>query len=350
MGRGGGSAHEGPWQGPSADDSSSPERGSCRIPFWSQIHVLRDTGGGGGAELRAHGMTLAPAEHLRTLSRPEAARFVIDSAGTNRRSLMPTVLGIDVDAALLARWRQWYAPALQPFPLDDLSAQVAAQIPHRQHSASTEHRDTFFLYSGTWTWLAETEFRALPPNAQRALATARRRHMRQHPSPVWPAAPPADAALLDWVQAGMRPSDHAQVTDATWQRSRDVLPEAQSLASTFASCGSGANCFATVVAAADGAEHQERWMQLEEFSTWLAERTAPLTGPGASTRRDADAGTVLVWHQQGELAHAAVTLGDGWVLNKPSKSWGSPRLVWPVRHLVHHWRFPGARLSRYVLR
>lgn len=144
---------------------------------------------------------------------------------------------------------------------------------------------------------------------------------------------------------GVAPGEHAQVSSATWARARPILPGAETLAGTFSATGSGANCFVTVVAAADGIARADEWMQTEEFETWIARRKTPWSG----TARDDDPGTVLAWTEHGRLAHAGITLGDGWVLHKPSQSWSSPRLVWTVRHLVHSWTFSGTRLSRHLL-
>lgn len=161
--------------------------------------------------------------------------------------------------------------------------------------------------------------------------------MRPKPLPVWPTAldEDGDGPLLGRVEAGARPSDHEQVSEDARHRARAVLPGAQDLTGRFPSARSAPNCFATVVAAADGPEHCDEWMQLADFSAWLERRTSPVTG----TRHDHESGTVLVWTERGALAHAAITFGDGWVLSKPSQSWSSPWLVWPVQHLVYSWRF-----------
>lgn len=266
---------------------------------------------------------------------------------------MHEVLGIGIDDHLLALWRSWYSPARQPFPVDGLAPGVSAHVPVHDGRTTAEWRDTFFLYHGTWTWLSEEEFAALPPAARRALLSRRRARMRPKPQPVWPSAMSrqGDAPLLAWIESGVRPSAHARVSGRVWERARHVLPGAESLAGTFPDSGSGPNCFATVVAAAngllshDGASTADEWMQTEDFAKWLSHRTSPWTG----TDRDAAPGTVLTWTERGQLAHAAVTIGDGWVLNKPSQSWSSPRLVWSTRDLVQSWRLPGTKLSRHVL-
>lgn len=260
---------------------------------------------------------------------------------------MREVLGIEVDDDLLARWRTWYAPERQPFRVDDLPSQLAEQVPRVEGTATPEWRDTFFLYRGAWTWLTEDEVETLPFAVRRALRHSRRAGMGPKPSRMWHSAFASDGddPLLRWVEAGATPSEHAQVSEATWDRARRILPDAQALAGTFPSAGSGPNCFATVVAAADDFGRADEWMQTEDFASWLEHRTTPWSG----TARDDSPGTVLTWTEHGRLAHAAITLGDGWVLHKPSQSWSSPRLVGTVRRLVHSWCFPGTRLSRHLL-
>lgn len=258
-----------------------------------------------------------------------------------------TVLGIPVGPELLAKWHRWLAPELQPFPIDELPAALVAQLPVRDPERSDETRDSFYLYGGTWTWLTQPEFEALPLAARRLLHGARRRHMSPKPTPPWPSRLTAEPDLaVRWVEHGMRPSRHREVPTEVWARCTDVLPEAERLAGTFSADGSGPNCFGTVLAAAgvEGAEHE--WTQLEEFDDWLAGATDEVRG----TARDEAPGTVLVWHEHGRLAHAAVTIGGHWALSKPSQSWSSPRLIWSVRETILSWRFPGTRLSRHALR
>lgn len=259
----------------------------------------------------------------------------------------PSALAIDVPKQLLVSWREWFAPRLQPFRIDVLPDDVLGHVPRRAHVATDEHRDTFFLYGGEWTWLEESEFVALPRSVRRALLASRRRLMRPKPSPPWPSALAAkgDAPLLSWVEAGTRPSRHDEVDASTWRSCEDALPRARRLAGTFPTAGSGANCFSTVVAATGDSSIDDLWMQTDDFARWLDGATVPVT----STRADDLPGTVLAWTEHGTLAHAAVTIGDGWVLNKPSQSWSSPRLVWATRDLILGWRYPGTRLRRHRL-
>ena len=97
--------------------------------------------------------------------------------------------------------------------------------------------------------------------------------------------------------------------------------------------------------AAGVADAATTWMLQEPFAKWLAANTTPVKGP----RNDAEPGDILVWHERGEVAHAVVTVGGGWVLNKPSQCWSSPTMVWTVRDSIDNWRLPGTRLSRYRL-
>lgn len=258
------------------------------------------------------------------------------------------VLGIDVPDSLVSAWEEWFSPSVQPFPIDGLEESLVAQLPSRSVTPTAEVRDTFFLYSGSWRWLDEQEFDALPHAARRALLSARRRSTRPKPTVPWPSrlAGGGLAPLLAWVAAGCRPSRHDEVPESTWERCTTVLPAARALAGTFSTEGSGANCFGTVMAAAGVGGAAEQWMQAGSFTDWLSATAEPVRGPSA----DVLPGTVLLWEEHGAVAHAAITLGDGWALSKPSQSWSSPRLVWSVRDTILGWRLPGTRLSRHVVR
>lgn len=257
------------------------------------------------------------------------------------------VLGIPVEQRLLERWRGWYAPERQPFPIEGLAPEAVARLPRGSVEASDEERDTFFLYGGRHVWLSEEEFDRLPREAARELRRSRRAGMRPKPDPVWPSQLRADGddALLAWVDAGCRPSRHREVPPEVWDDGAAMLPGARRLAGTFPSSGSGANCFATVLAAAGDTAAVDAWTQIDEFSSWVEERTVPVLG----TEHDDAPGTVLVWTERGVLAHAAVTIGGGWALSKPSQSWSSPRVIWHIQDTILGWRFAGTRVHRYSL-
>ena len=61
-------------------------------------------------------------------------------------------------------------------------------------------------------------------------------------------------------------------------------------------------------------------------------------------------GVVLVWPDHAGLAeHAAITLGEGYILNKPSQGWFSPHLVWTVDETIAASRYQGVVLHRYLM-
>lgn len=267
--------------------------------------------------------------------------------GRLRRVMSAEVLGIGVDESLIDRWRDWFAPSVQPFRTDVLPPQVAAAVPIRQVEPTPEWTDTFFMYSGTWTWLCEEEFDSLRPSLRRSLLAARRRTVHPKLMPVWPSelARPGDDLMFRWVASGaVRPSRHRDVPGGVWGRAQAVLPHAEGLAGTFPTSGSGPNCFGTVLAAA-GLDVADGLIAPDRFRVWLDEHTEPIN----STECDDDPGVVFVWTEHGDLAHATVTIGGGWMLTKPSQSWSSPRLIYTVREAVNSWRFPDTRLSRYRL-
>jgi cell wall-associated NlpC family hydrolase len=85
------------------------------------------------------------------------------------------------------------------------------------------------------------------------------------------------------------------------------------------------------------------WMQREPFEEWL-------TAAARAGGRDDQAGTVLVWRDANQgVQHAAMTLGDGWAMHKPSQGWMSPTKVLSVREVIYSARVSGHRLKRYTL-
>ncbi|WP_152360123.1 hypothetical protein [Microlunatus speluncae] len=254
------------------------------------------------------------------------------------------VLDIAVSDDLVERWRGWFAPPRQPFPLDPLDPAIAASVPVVEGNPTDEVTDTFSVYRGTWTWLDEAEFDALPYRSRRALLAARRRAARPKFMPAWPSelAREGDELLLRWVASHRRPSQHASVPESVWRRANRLLPEAKRLAGTFPASGSGPNCFGNVLAAAGVPDTETVKVFPDQFQTWLDRQTEPVRGTG----HDHEPGTVLYWTEHGQLAHAALTVGDGWVLNKPSQAWSCPRLVWTVRDLINGWKYPTTRLYR----
>lgn len=288
---------------------------------------------------------------------------------------MVQVLGVEAPPDLVTAWTGWLAPDPQPFVVGP--EERWTEFADGTGTITPELRDTFRLWAATegsrLVWISEAGFRALPPSARRDLVreqVARRNGNRAGVGQVptvrrwrdllgaarlraeadghrfvwWPSLVHTDpAAVLTRLLATDRlPSRHSEVSDPTWARAAGVLPEARRLAGTWPA-GSTACCFSTVMAAA-GADDRDACLSLEPFAEWLA----------ASCRRGGDPerpGTVLVWRDRsGEPVHAAVTIGDGWALEKPSQEWHSPIAVAAVADVVRTSRAVGQRLERHTIR
>lgn len=264
------------------------------------------------------------------------------------------VLGIAVPPQQWVRWRGWFAPPVQPFRTERLGPLPAGAGPFgRLGPPRMEHRDTFGLYGhGTWVWLTEREYRALPYRIRRRLHPW---HPAAPSDPVPSSGPAhstgADQALRRFVERHWPASRHAEVTaDVRRRTSADTrLPGLERVAGTFPA-GSGPNCFGTVMAAAGEAGAESAWMQTAPFLDWLTRAATPLPRR-AGTASDGEPGTVLLWRDRDrEPVHAAVTIGGGWALNKPSQAWFTPRFVLTVTQVLTLSRHPGHRLERHLLR
>jgi hypothetical protein len=275
------------------------------------------------------------------------------------------VLGIEVSPALLESWIDWLAPDRQPFYV---TARQAAQwaLPLDETEPDRQQRDTYRTYdvdgSLLSAWLDEPTFMALPRKTRAGLVRAQVTHQRASVPTVraWrdvlgPAiSQQADGHRFVWWKSVLRgvaevalprivsqdlgPSRHREVD--SWPT--ELLPHARELAGTFPD-GSGPNCFGTVMAAAGVEGAAEVWMQRQPFDAWLAEHT---TRGG----RDDVPGTVFVWRDTNRaVQHAAVTLGGGFMLHKPSQSWLSPRKVRTVAEVRRSTRTVGWHLHRHTI-
>ena len=264
---------------------------------------------------------------------------------------MTKVLGIEVDDALVEKWKTWLAPSRQPFFVDKGG--------RRDRSMSEELWDTYHLWRVDKAlgvrWLTEDEFFALP-RRERARLVRSQVHARRGAVPtvrgwadlvdaraqadghrfVWWPSLMTDEIVIRHVARERMVSRHREVKN--WRG----LPAARALAGTFPD-GSGPFCFSTVMAAAGVAETVETYAGREPFDEWL--RTQCRRGGD-----DQRPGTVWVWRNaEGLSVHAAITLGDGWVLEKPSREWSSPRTVAAVPDLLRYNRHPRERLERHRL-
>lgn len=275
------------------------------------------------------------------------------------------IAGIDVPPDLTLRWREWFAPTEQPFLVPESLRDTEGL--GRAASLSMELQDTYCLYGeevlGRTVVLDRAALiglsgdvrsellraqvasgRRLVPSLRSLDATDRdvvRGDGDGHRFVWWPETLRAvgDDVLAAFVADDLLTSRHEMVAPGTWARAREVLPRARALAGTFAD-GSGPNCFGTVMAAAGVLGAEAVWMLREPFEEWLSAATVP----GGV---DADPGTVLVWRDtEGRVAHAAVTIGDGLALHKPSQGWMTPRKVLTVAEVRSRARQRGARLSR----
>ncbi len=279
------------------------------------------------------------------------------------------VLGIQVSFALFAQWVRWFAPESQPFLVPAGNALALAGRPF-DYANEPELRDTFELYTRAEGVLVreftQDDFTSLHRAVRNDLVRFQINQGRaQVPSVrTWPALRPAGISqqadghrfvwwpsllhgrerevLVPYVEKGRQMSRHGEVSAKTWAGVKGILPNARELAGNFPH-GSGPNCFGIVMGAAGVSSAENTWMQREPFEEWLFD----VTQPGG---RDDEPGTVLVWRSASNLVqHAAVTLGDGWALHKPSQGWMSPVKVLPVRDIFRSARESGRRVSRRVL-
>ncbi|HEX2972568.1 MAG TPA: hypothetical protein VHP11_09555 [Tepidisphaeraceae bacterium] len=278
-------------------------------------------------------------------------------------------LGIEIKPELLARQVGWFAPTHQPFLVPKKSLNSIGMAP-ASGELQAEVRDTFEIYNVpddlVCVLVGEEEFNHLAHTARADLVRSQIRlkrgvipSVRSAPAGVrdqasmqanghrfvwWPSllAGHYESVLGEYLRFGRRSSRHMEIPESLWENTHATLPGARALAGTFPHA-SGPNCFGTVMAAAGRSEATDVWMMQEPFESWLSAAAVP----GGN---DDDPGTVLVWRSPEGLAqHAAVTIGSGYALHKPSQGWMSPRKVLTVREVIASARQPGRRLTRYTL-
>ena len=295
---------------------------------------------------------------------PPRTRF-IRRAPVGQHAAVAEVLGVEVSRALLRAWVGWLAPDPQPFLVADPDAW---DVERSTGTITRELRDTYRLYrvepGSKVLWLTEEQFASMPKPARAALVREQVRRRRGavptvrawqdlldptvlraqadgHRFVWWPSLVATDAGriLERHVDDRRLHSRHREVPASTWRACRDVLPGARRIAGSFAT--DVACCVSTVLEAA-GADTSGSCDSLAPFAEWLA---AACTPGGDSDRP----GTVLVWRADGKLDHAAVSIGDGWGLEKPSQDWHSPRAVAAITDIVRMSRIPGLRLERHTI-
>jgi hypothetical protein len=222
------------------------------------------------------------------------------------------------------QWRQWLAPPVQLFFVPSLNGWPASVD---AVEVTRELVDTFRLWRPEFRdkqplWLDEATFFALPARRQAQLR-------RTRPT-VWPSEA-TDAVVRAFVESENERSEHRAVT--AWR-----LPRAKQLAGTFPP-GSGPNCFGGVMGAAGVVGAEQEQMLQEPFEDWLH----------TNARRGGD--DVMVWRDSETRLpfHAAITLGDGWVFEKPSQCWWTHWQVVTADTVKRTTRMRGLRLERWRL-
>jgi hypothetical protein len=286
------------------------------------------------------------------------------------------ILNIDVPEDLLARWREFLAPEWQPFFVqpDDgfttppIAPDITPWAASGGQTLSDDLRDTFKAWrvqgASRVVWFDEASFMAMPRSDRARLVRSQvdrrrgvvptvrrwagrldvavlRRQADGHRFVWWPSllAQDPEPVLVDLVEDGQLPSRHQEVPASTWNACRDLLPHAEEIVGTFP-LSSGPNCFGTVLAAAGKADASE-WVLQDPFEHWL--QTSCVRGGD-----DNHPGTVLVWRDRERLpVHAAVTIGDGWAMEKPAQTWWTVRGVHQLRDLIKVNRSKGQRLERH---
>ena len=286
------------------------------------------------------------------------------------------VLGVTVSADLYNGWRRWLAPDAQPFFVDSIRHWPKSTV--GPSSLSAELRDTYRAWrvdrSLKTMWLDEATFLDMSRSQRATLVRAQVDHGRGAVPSVRRWSDVVDPATLRAQADGRRfvwwpslvasnpqailsrvvlaspdggavdalPSRHRDVARATWDRCAAALPEAKRVAGSFPPA-SGPNCFGTVMAAAGVVGAGSDKMLQAPFLAWLDASCRP-------GGRDDDPGTVLVWRDRNRApVHAAVTIGDGWALEKASGEWWTPRAVRNVADVIRASRARGQRLERHRL-
>ena len=270
----------------------------------------------------------------------------------------------------MRRWRSYLAPERQPFfvrPQDGFACVDLEDAPELDDDLRCTYTGWRIRDATAVVWLDESSFMDLP-RADRARLVRLQALKRRGAVPTvrrwehdfdrdrlrsqadghrfvwWPSLldlnpePVIRAQVEDGRQLASR---HEEVSEATWARCQERLPRARAVVGVFPP-SSGPNCFGATVAAVGRAPTGARVLR-EPFESFLAECCTR----GGS---DEDVGTVLVWRdRQGLVSHSAITIGDGWGIEKPAETWWTPTIVAEAAQLVRINRALGLRLERHRL-
>jgi hypothetical protein len=277
------------------------------------------------------------------------------------------LLEIEVPAELLRRWRRYLAPEWQPFfvrPEDGLSSPEMDALPVLTDDLRCTYTAWRVRDATAVVWFDEKSYMELS-RADRARLVRSQVERRRGAVPsvrrwqgdfeVDKLRAQADGHRFVWwpslldenpepvmraqVEDGQLPTRHREVSEETWRRCKDVVPRARDIVGAFPE-SSGANCFGTTLAATGRAVVADRALQ-DQFESFLEEHCTP-------GGRDEDPGTVLVWRDRDAIpSHSAVTIGDGWGVEKPAETWWTPTIVADVAQLIRVNRSVGLQLERH---
>jgi len=224
------------------------------------------------------------------------------------------LLEIEVSAELANRWRRYLAPELQPFfvrPEDGFSSPEIDAAPVLTDDLRCTYTGWRIRNATTVVWFNEESYMELS-RADRARLVRSQVERRRGTVPsvrrwqddfdVERLRTQADGHRFVWwpslldenpepvmraqVEDGQLATRHREVSEETWRRCNDAVPNARDIVGAFPE-SSGANCFGTTLAATGHAVIGDRALQAP-FESFLEEHCAP-------GGRDEDPGTVLVW-------------------------------------------------------
>jgi len=302
-----------------------------------------------------------------------------------------SLLGCQVSEDQFASWEKLLVPEVAPyFYVADIDLPADSLILSRKTFSAAgfdlAFRDTYTTYAvshdaGWVVLLTSAQFDALPLLTQQALLAAQCQHKRGQVYPweqvekflspfsveieprcvtisgsryvvldtkIWALLTPDVRRqwLIDYIQ-----SDTPTVCLSSEYASRCTNPIVRQLAGTFAAT-SGANCFSTTLACVTHDQATARtianfWLHQEPFFQGLARRGYQLrTDLSVSTPDLSDA--VLIWQDaNGQAQHACYLAEHGFVLNKNSQAWYSPRQLLRLPTVLDDWQSYGYEITVY---
>lgn len=301
------------------------------------------------------------------------------------------VLGCDVGAEMLQRWDDLFVPAPAPFylsaALDLPQLTVMERKDFSRQNFTLSYHDSYRTYAVTPAaqWIAFLEgdiFDALPYLTQQTLLAEQVRLKRGHVYTwdharkycqsceerafsrtvevdgtrhfvldpfVWALLLPEERHqwLIDYISADGSPCIAATLTESHWQTM--PYPTIRQLAGTFA-LESGANCFATTLAAITPSQAPmiaSLWLQVDEFLAGVEARGYRYQPE--RTAHDADLhDAVLIWYAGNAPQHACYLIQPNLVLNKNSQCWYSPRQLLTLTQLREDWRDQPTQMRVYT--